>query len=227
MLNKNFLLKKKDFFIDIKRFDIIIIMNEIFDYFKKIFNKAGYRLYMIGSSSRDYLLNREINDYDFVTDALPNEVATFLNVSKTFSKYGVSQTKYKDKHIDIVTLRKEYDYNDFRHPSRIEFIKDINEDYLRRDFTINAIYIDENYNIIDPSNGVNDLKNKNIRFIKDPLTSIKEDPLRILRCYRFIKEYDLNIDDNTLKILKENEYLLNNLNKDKIKEEERKMKKYE
>ncbi len=202
-------------------------MNEIFDYFKNIFNKNGFRLYMIGSSSRDYLLNREINDYDFVTDALPNEVSKFLNVTNTFSKYGVCQCKYKDKHIDIVTLRKEYDYKDFRHPSKIEFIKDINEDYLRRDFTINAIYIDENYNIIDPSKGYSDLINKRLRFIKDPLTSIKEDPLRILRCYRFVKEYNLNIDENVLKILKDNEYLLEKLNKDKIKEEERKMKKYE
>ncbi len=202
-------------------------MNEIFDYFKNIFNKNGFRLYMIGSSSRDYLLNREINDYDFVTDALPNEVSKFLNVTNTFSKYGVCQCKYKDKHIDIVTLRKEYDYKDFRHPSKIEFIKDINEDYLRRDFTINAIYIDENYNIIDPSKGYSDLINKRLRFIKDPLTSIKEDPLRILRCYRFVKEYNLNIDENTLKILKDNEYLIKNLNKEKIKEEERKMKEYE
>ncbi len=202
-------------------------MNEIFDHFKVIFNNAGFRLYMIGSSSRDYLLNKEIKDYDFVTDATPSEVVKFLDVSKTFSKFGVCQTKYLNKHIDLVTLRKEYDYKDFRHPSKIEFIKDINIDYLRRDFTINAIYIDENYNIIDPSNGYKDLMDKKLRFIKDPLISINEDPLRILRCYRFIKEYDLKIDENVLKILKDNEYLLEKLNKDKIKEEERKMKKYE
>ena len=202
-------------------------MNEIFDHFKVIFNNAGFRLYMIGSSSRDYLLNREIKDYDFVTDATPNDIVKFLEVSKTFSKFGVCQTKYLGKHIDLVTLRKEYDYKDFRHPSKIEFIKDINIDYLRRDFTINAIYIDENYKIIDPSNGYQDLMNKELRFIKDPLVSINEDPLRILRCYRFIKEYGLKIDENVLKILHDNEYLLEKLNKEKIKEEERKMKEYE
>lgn len=202
-------------------------MDLVFDYFKKIFNENGYRLYMIGSSSRDYLLGNKIRDYDFVSDATPLEISKFLEVSKAFIKYGVCQTKYNDIKIDLVTLRKESEYIDSRHPSKIEFIKDINIDYLRRDFTINAIYIDENYNIIDPSNGFNDLKNRYLRFIKDPLISINEDPLRILRCYRFIKEYNLNIDENVLKLLKDNEYLLEKLNKDKIKEEERKYKEYD
>ncbi len=202
-------------------------MNLVFDHFKKIFNENGFRLYMIGSSSRDYLLDKEIKDYDFVTDATPLDIMKFLEVSKSFIKYGVCQTKYNGYKIDLVTLRKESDYKDNRHPNKIEFIKDINIDYLRRDFTINAIYIDENYNIIDPSNGVKDLNNKYLRFIKDPLTSINEDPLRILRCYRFIKEYNLNIDEDVFKLLKENEYLINKLNKDKIKEEERKYKEYE
>ncbi len=202
-------------------------MDLVFDHFKKIFNENGYRLYMIGSSSRDYLLGNKIRDYDFVSDATPLEISKFLEVSKAFIKYGVCQTKYNDIKIDLVTLRKESEYKDSRHPSKIEFIKDINIDYLRRDFTINAIYIDENYNIIDPSNGFNDLKNRYLRFIKDPLISINEDPLRILRCYRFIKEYNLNIDENVLKLLKDNEYLLEKLNKDKIKEEERKYKEYD
>lgn len=202
-------------------------MNDTFDFFKKIFNINGYRLYMIGSSSRDYLLNRVIEDYDFVTDATPKEIEKFLEVSTTFEKYGVVKTKYKNKNIDIVTLREESNYVDHRHPSKINFIKDINKDYLRRDFTINAIYIDENYNVIDPSNGLIDLKVKRLKFIKDPLISIEEDPLRILRAYRFIKEYDLSIDDETLSILKKHEYLINNLNKDKINEEMRKYNKYD
>lgn len=202
-------------------------MNDTFDFFKKIFNSNGYRLYMIGSSSRDYLLNRVIEDYDFVTNATPKEIVNFLEVSTTFEKYGVVKTKYKNKNVDIVTLREEYNYLDHRHPNKINFINDINKDYLRRDFTINAIYIDENYNVIDPSNGLIDLKEKRLKFIKDPLLSIEEDPLRILRAYRFIKEYGLSVDDNTLLILKNHEYLINTLNKDKINEEMRKFNKYD
>lgn len=200
-------------------------MDKIFDYLKDIFYKNGFSLYMIGSTSRDYLLNREILDYDFVSDATPSDIKKFLdNLDLTFEKYGTIKYKYKDKKIDIVTLRKEEEYIDFRHPNKITFIKDINIDYKRRDFTINAIYIDKNYKIIDPSNGLLDLKNRHLRFIKDPLTSIKEDPLRILRAYRFIKEYNLTIDENVLKILKDNECLLKNVKTQKIEEENRKLK---
>ena len=205
-------------------------MDKTFDYFKNIFNKNGFRLYMIGSTSRDYLLNNKINDYDFVTDAKPTDTLKFLKLKDTFAKYGVLNTKFDGINVDIVTLREELNYKDHRHPNEIKFINDINIDYKRRDFTINAIYIDENYKIIDPTNsGVNDLNNKILRFIGDPLTRIKEDPLRILRAYRFIEEYNLNVDENTLSILKNNEDLLKNINPNKIKEEERKRKglKYE
>lgn len=205
-------------------------MDKTFDYFKNIFNKNGFRLYMIGSTSRDYLLNNKIKDYDFVTDAKPTDTLKFLKLKDTFAKYGVLNTKFDGINVDIVTLREELNYKDHRHPNEIKFINDINIDYKRRDFTINAIYIDENYKIIDPTNsGVNDLNNRILRFIGDPLTRIKEDPLRILRAYRFIEEYNLNVDENTLSILKNNEDLLKNINPNKIKEEERKRKglKYE
>lgn len=200
-------------------------MNELFDYLKNIFNKNGFRLYMIGSTSRDYLLNRKIRDYDFVTDAEPQEVAKFLDCDLTFSKFGCVKYKIDNNHIDIVTLRKEFSYEDNRHPNKVEFIKDVNEDYKRRDLTINAIYIDENYNILDVSKtGYDDLKSRTLRFIGDPLTRIQEDPLRILRAKRFALEYNLNIDDSLAKILKDNEHLLSRLNKAKIDEENRKLK---
>ena len=200
-------------------------MNAIFDNLKELFNKNGFRLYMIGSASRDYLLNKEIKDYDFVTDATPIEIAKFLDCDLTFSRFGCVKYKLNNKHIDIVTLRKESDYEDNRHPNKIIFIKDINEDYKRRDLTINAIYIDENYKILDVSKqGYEDLKNHKLRFIGDPLKRIKEDPLRILRAKRFALEYNLDIEESVKKILKENEYLLNELNKAKIDEELRKLK---
>lgn len=191
-------------------------MNEIFDSLKKIFNDNGFRLYMIGSTSRDYLLNKEITDYDFVSDATPKEVSKFIDVDTTFSKYGITNFRFKGIKIDLATLRKETNYEDYRHPSKIEFIKDINIDYLRRDFTINAIYIDENYQIIDPSKGVIDLKNKVLKMIGDPYKRIKEDPLRILRAKRFEFEYNLTIEETLKKALEENEYLLKELNPDKI-----------
>lgn len=198
-------------------------MNEIFEYLKKIFNEHNFHLYMIGSTSRDFLMKREIEDYDFVTDATPDEVLSFLDCNATYKKFGTLSLKVNDKHCDIVTLRKESEYLDSRHPSKIEFIKDINEDYKRRDFTINAIYIDEDYKVKDVSkDGVNDLNNKILRFIGDPTKRIKEDPLRILRAKRFIVEYGLSPEKETLKALKENKDLISTIKEGKIIEEKRK-----
>ena len=104
-------------------------MDEIFNYLSNIFILNGFSLFMIGSSSRDYLLNKEISDYDFVTDATPTEIEKFLNVDSTFKKFGVVKLKYMGKHIDIATLRMENDYIDNRHPSKITFVKDIFLDY--------------------------------------------------------------------------------------------------
>lgn len=198
-------------------------MNEIFEYLKKIFNEHNFHIYMIGSTSRDFLMKREIEDYDFVTDATPDEVLSFLDCNATYKKFGTLSLKVNDKHCDIVTLRKESEYLDLRHPSKIEFIKDINEDYKRRDFTINAIYIDEDYKVKDVSkDGVNDLNNKILRFIGDPTKRIKEDPLRILRAKRFIVEYGLTPEKETLKALKENKDLISTIKEGKIVEEKRK-----
>lgn len=200
--------------------------NYFFDELKKKFNKHKFRLYMIGSASRDYILGREINDYDFVTDATPNEISKFLDVDLTFAQYGVVKFKFEKYTADIVTLRKEYKYLDQRHPTIIEFVKDIEIDYKRRDFTINAIYIDEDYNIIDPANGVEDLNNKVLRMIGDPFFRIKEDPLRILRADRFKYEYNLKVDPKLHEAIEANRHLLSRLQPNKIKEELKKIDKF-
>lgn len=199
-------------------------MNLVFDTLKQIFNRNAFRLFMIGSTSRDYLLNNEINDYDFVTDATPEEVKRFLDVDMTFAKFGSVKYHLNNNKIDIVTLREEGDYEDKRHPSYIKFIKDINVDYKRRDFTINAIYIDENYVVQDISKiGEEDLFNKRLRFIGNPEKRIKEDPLRILRAKRFIIEYGLFIDEKTKEIIHKNLCLLKYISKGKLEEENRKL----
>lgn len=203
-------------------------MNEVFDYFKKIFNNNGFRLFMIGSSSRDYLLGKKILDYDFVTDATPEDTKKFLKCDHTFERYGSLKVKYNGYNVDIVTFRIEGSYKDYRHPSFIKFVKSIEEDYVRRDFTINSIYIDENYNILDPTNlGVSDLKNRILRLIGDKEQRLEEDPLRIIRGERFLKEYGLEYDEETKKAFDNKRYLIKKLNKSKVVEEISKGEKYE
>lgn len=198
-------------------------MIPVFDELKKIFNAHGYHLYVIGGTSRDYLLKRELTDYDFVTDATPSEMKKFLpNANYRFEQYGSVRVKINNVKVDLTTLRKEKSYLDSRHPKEIEFVKNLEEDYVRRDFTINAIYIDENYKIVDFCGGINDLENKIIRFIGDPKERIKEDPLRIFRAKRFAQILGFEIEENTAKAMEECYEETKKLNEDKIKEEMRK-----
>ena len=196
---------------------------EIFTKLAKLFNDNGYRLFIIGGTSRDYLLNRKVDDYDFVSDATPDDMKRFLaDANYHFEKYGSVRTKIDGVHVDITTLREEGDYLDSRHPSKITYVKEIEKDYIRRDFTINAIYLDEKLNVIDPSNGMADLENGVIRFIGEPEKRIKEDPLRILRAERFAKKLNFVIEPKSLEAIEKNRHLLDKINPDKIREEIRK-----
>ncbi|MCR5693058.1 MAG: CCA tRNA nucleotidyltransferase [Bacilli bacterium] len=196
---------------------------EAFDFLKDLFRKNGFRLYVVGGTVRDFLLGKEITDLDFVTDATPEDELKFIpEADFTFKKFGAVRYPYKGKHIDITTLRQEGEYNDSRHPSKVAFVKDPKLDYVRRDFTINAMYLDEEYNVIDFSTGQEDLKKKLIRFIGDPHKRIEEDPLRIARAERFAKTLGFEIEEETLKAINDKRDLLGKLNPEKLKEEQKK-----
>ncbi len=194
-----------------------------FDILQKTFQENGHSLYMVGGTSRDFLLGIEPDDLDFVSDATPEEEKEFLpDASYAFAKYGSIHLKIENRMVDITTFRVEGEYNDRRHPSKIEFVREIEKDYVRRDFTINAIYIDKDYNVIDFCGGKEDLKNKIIRFIGDPNARIQEDPLRIARAERFATKLGFSIEKETLEAINKNRYLLNELNPLKLIEEEKK-----
>ena len=185
------------------------------------FNKHGYNLWLVGGTVRDYLLNEPLTDMDAVTDALPLEVVEFLpNVDQTFIRFG--SLKYKDKNnikFDITTLRKEASYQDNRHPQQVEFVKDLKIDYLRRDFTVNALYMDKDLQIIDYCDGQKDLKDRVIKMVGDPYIRTKEDPLRILRAIRFHLMYRLRIDNSLLDAMHNNFDLLKTVTDAKIRSE--------
>jgi len=185
------------------------------------FKNHGYHLYLVGGTVRDYLLGHELEDMDAVTDATPIEVVTFLKgVDTTFAHLG--SLKYKTANglkFDITTLREESAYLDSRHPSHIVFVKDLEKDYKRRDFTINAMYMDENLNIIDFCNGQKDLKNRILRMVGSPDLRLKEDPLRILRAIRFYLVFNLEFDKSLREAMTDRFYLLNNITDAKIRSE--------
>lgn len=190
------------------------------------FRLIGCNIYAVGGTVRDFILKKDLTDFDFATDASPNETKSILEkYDDTFSQYGVIIYRYENKKLEITSFRKENLYLDSRHPQKIEFVKDMQIDYKRRDFTINALYMNDTGKIYDFCDGLNDLHNKIIRVIGDIDTRMKEDPLRILRALRFMMTLDFTLDKNLEKYIYEHTYLLNKLNVDKIKQEIRKMKK--
>ena len=194
---------------------------ELFLKLNKLFSERGYKLFLVGGTVRDYLLGLPLTDMDAVTDALPSEMKEFLpDANYTFERYG-SVTIKLDKKVkfDITTLRKETSYEDSRHPSKIEFVKDLSIDVKRRDFTLNALYLDSNLQVIDYFGGEKDLKNKVLRMIGDPDLRLKEDPLRIIRAIRFASDFDLSLDSELEMAIKNNVNELQKLNKDKINQD--------
>lgn len=178
---------------------------------------------MIGGTSRDYLLGLAPSDYDFVTNAKPEEIASFLpGLDMTFARFGSTKIKDEGIEIDFTTFRKEGEYKDYRHPSYIAFIDSMEEDSHRRDFTVNALYVDQDGKVYDFHHGLEDLEKKLIRFIGDPDTRIKEDPLRILRAERFAKRLHFEIESVTEEAIERNRPLLGKLNQEKVKMEAKK-----
>jgi tRNA nucleotidyltransferase (CCA-adding enzyme) len=190
------------------------------------FSNHGHNAYLVGGSSRDILLFKKTYDIDITTDAKPEKVIAIFNLKKvdpfTF-KFGNVKTIINEIEVDITTLRTESDYSDLRHPEKIEFIKDPKFDSLRRDFTINALYMDKDGKILDFHNGLQDLKDKVIRMIGEPINRIKEDPVRILRALRFSLTLNMTIEDSLLSAIKLNQDLLNQVSDFRIKDEISKM----
>ena len=186
-----------------------------------LFDKHGYKLYLVGGTVRDYLLGLPLTDMDAVTDATPIEIIKFLpTADTTFAHLG--SLKYKDENgvkFDITTLREESGYLDSRHPSKVIFVDDPKDDYQRRDFTVNAMYMDKDLKIYDFCGGQQDLKNRILRMVGNPDQRLKEDPLRILRAIRFHLMYNLKIEDSLMEAMRDRFYLLKNLNDAKIESE--------
>ena len=192
----------------------------------KLFKSHGFNLYLVGGTVRDYLFHIPLSDMDVVTDASPEEMKAFLpNANYHFEKFG--SVSYKDDEkvkFDITTLREESEYIDSRHPGNVKFVKDLKVDVKRRDFTINGLYMDVDLKVIDYVDGEKDIKDKILRMIGNADKRLNEDPLRIIRAFRFAVDFGLTFDEELDKAIRDNASLLMNLNIEKIEQDIRKLK---
>jgi len=193
-----------------------------------IFESHGFNLWLVGGAVRNHLSGFEVTDVDFATDALPSEVEVLLKAYKydfsTYAmKYGSIDVKRPLK-CQITTLREEQDYVDNRHPKVIKYVKELAIDVNRRDFTINALYMDHQGNIIDLVNGLKDIIDKKLVMIGDSQSRITEDPLRIVRALRLCADYNFTLCDDLTVVINNNRHLLALIPVNKVKQEISKIK---
>ena len=137
--------------------------------FMKILIENGFKAYIVGGFVRDSLLGIPNNDIDLTTNATPEQVmALFPKTVPTGLKHGTVTIIEDGEDFEITTFRQDGEYIDGRRPENVIFTSSIKEDLSRRDFTINAMAMDINGNIIDPFNGREDLKNGIIRAVGEP-----------------------------------------------------------
>lgn len=182
--------------------DILKKMNEIFV-------QHGYKAYLVGGAVRDMLMGKDPHDWDVTTDATPEQVMSiFRKVIPTGIAHGTVTVHFMKNEIEVTTFRTESDYSDGRHPDKVEYTGNIEEDLSRRDFTINAIasYLGDG-TITDPFHGRDDIKRKVIRTVGNPLERFSEDGLRPVRAVRFSAQLGFEIERETLKAISEPEIL--------------------
>jgi len=152
----------------------------------KEFTNHGFKAYIVGGFVRDYVLGNSTNDVDICTDATPKDIKEiFENISLPRTDYGAVSLAIQKYRFDIMTFRKEISYYNNRKPMEIEYISDLKEDLMRRDFLMNTLCMDKDGKIIDLLNGKRDIDTKTINTVGNCVEKFREDPLRILRAVRF------------------------------------------
>ncbi|WP_034550014.1 CCA tRNA nucleotidyltransferase [Carnobacterium funditum] len=182
--------------------------------------KAGYEAYFVGGCVRDALLNKEINDVDIATSAFPAEVkAIFPKTIDVGIEHGTVMVLKNDETYEVTTFRTESTYQDFRRPDQVVFVRSLNEDLKRRDFTVNALAMTQDGEVIDFFDGVNDLKNGLIKAVGSPEERFFEDALRMMRGVRFVSQLNFIMDSETKKAIHIHHALLEKIAVERIQVE--------
>lgn len=182
--------------------------------------KNGYQAYIVGGFVRDYILGIKSNDIDINTNATPQEIKKiFKNSCLPNEDYGSVTVIRKGIRFEITTFRKEMAYIDNRRPTEIQYINDLYQDLLRRDFTINTLCMDKAGEIIDFLGGREDIDNRIVRTVGNAKNRFEEDSLRILRAVRFATILDFSLDEETRNAIISCKSLLRNLSYYRKKEE--------
>lgn len=178
---------------------------------------SGYEAYFVGGSVRDAILGRTIHDVDIATSAYPEETKkVFTRTIDVGIEHGTVLVLHGGQEYEITTFRTEDVYVDYRRPSQVSFVRSLEEDLKRRDFTVNAFALNEEADIIDKFHGLKDLEFKILRAVGVPQERFNEDALRIMRGFRFAATLDFDIEEQTFQAMQETAPLLEKISVERI-----------
>lgn len=177
--------------------------------------------YLVGGCVRDILLGKEPHDYDFCTNLSYEELKQIFKLypcRETGKSFGVFRVQIEGEEFEIARFRSDGG-SDGRRPQNIKFVKTIEEDLARRDFTINAMAYHRSKGFLDLYGGEEDLKKKRIRLVGNPIERIREDGLRIMRAFRFVSQLGFHLEENTKRAIAQEKQMLKKIAKSRITEE--------
>ena len=194
-------------------------LRHIFELLQEGSSKKVVVARFVGGCVRKHLSGEKIDDIDIATILTTDQIKEKLKnenlkIVDTGTKHGTITLISKNFKLEITTLRKDIE-TDGRH-AKVEYTDDWKQDSERRDFTINAIYLDINGKVFDPQMGTIDLKNNNVKFIGDPQKRIEEDYLRIIRFIRFRIMYGVKVETSTENVIKQNLDGIKKISKERI-----------
>ena len=166
--------------------------------------EADFEAYFVGGSVRDAILQRPIHDVDIATSSYPEETKQiFPRTADIGIEHGTVLVLDGDEEYEVTTFRTEDVYVDYRRPSAVSFVRSLEEDLKRRDFTVNAFALDESGEIIDLFDGLKDLENQVLRAVGVAGERFNEDALRIMRGFRFQASLGFELEAETFKAMKD------------------------
>ncbi len=215
---------------------LVNLPDEVGEILQKV-EKAGFKIYIVGGAVRDILMGKIVYDWDFTSNATPQDLLKIFPNAFYDNKYGtvgIPAKKEGERPYEITTFRREYSYSDARRPDKVHWGKSLEEDLKRRDFTINAMALKKEglrikkqslgrleieFQLIDLYNGQKDLQKKLIRAVGNPLERFSEDALRMMRAVRIGAELGFKIEEKTLNAIKQNVSLINKISRERIRDE--------
>src|SRR3989344_1310356 len=191
----------------------------------EILEKAGFEAYLVGGCVRDLVMGLEPKDWDVTTNAKPEQIIGLFEKTVYENEFGTVAVIQENvsretlKVIEVTPYRIEEKYSDFRNPESVKFSDKIEDDLKRRDFTINALAMGSQGNVLDLFDGLKDIKSKTLRTVGEADDRYHEDALRMLRAVRLSLQLDFSIAEESAASIVKNAKLIEKISKERVREE--------